>query len=114
MGRLTLTAVLTIASCQSPPGERVVFLEGVRGCVTVDYGVEGASALPVEDGFLLIVVDGGGQRIQTSSSTRPSKLVTFEYYDALAGHRTRVSPRVGGSSIGGEDGGAVTVVRCYY
>jgi hypothetical protein len=113
MGRVTLTAVL-IASCQWPAGERVVFQEGVRGCVTVDYGVAGAPALPVEEGFLLIVVDGGGQRIRTSSATRPGKFVTSEYYDAFSGRRTRVSPGVGGHSSGGADGGVLTMVSCYY
>jgi hypothetical protein len=48
-----------LGACRAPPGERYLLPAAFDGCILVNYGVSGAPALPIEDGFVVIRVSEG-------------------------------------------------------
>jgi hypothetical protein len=73
-------SLLTVVSCGSrPTHEKWIVPRNYIGWVRLDYGVVGATPLPMENGNYLIRIPGGG-RLVTSSSDNGSKM--NEYFVA--------------------------------
>jgi len=111
VGNLGLLAVGVALFVAAGTPEKHLIPDGYVGWVSVEYGVPGAPALPVEDGWLVFRYGADG-RLETSSSRGP-EMARREYFYEKDGDLTLLRRTTFDDTglIWGQSFGAMTIVE---